>query len=127
MILADTSVWADHLRAGDPTLTALLDADQILMHPFVIGEIALGYLRQRDLFLLGLKRMTHGPHASDDEVLHLINSKGLAATGIGYVDAHLLAAVRLKPGAGLWTRDKRLHAVAERLGLAVTPDRRVMP
>jgi len=125
--LADTSVWADHLRAKDSTLAALLDADQILMHPFVIGEIALGYLKQRDLFLLGLKKMKQAPHASDDEVLHLINRRGLAATGIGYVDAHLLAAVRLRPGAGLWTRDKRLHAVAERLGLGVAPDRRAVP
>ncbi len=85
-------------------LAALLDAEQILIHPFVIGEIALGHLKQRDLFLLGLKKLTHAPHASDDEVLHLINGKGLAATGIGYVDAHLLAAARLAPGVGLWTR-----------------------
>jgi len=112
---------------NDPTLAALLDARQILMHPFVVGEIALGYLKKRDLFLLELQMMTQAPHASDAEVLHLINSRSLVATGIGYVDAHLLAAVRLKPGARLWTRDKRLHAVAERLGFAVTPDRRRSP
>ena len=127
MILADTSVWADHLRAGDRALRTLLDADRILMHPFVIAEIALGYLKQRDLFLLGLKKMPHAPQASDDEVLHLINGRSLAATGIGYVDAHLLAAVRLKAGVGLWTRDKRLHAVAAKLGLALTPDGRATP
>ena len=121
MILADTSVWADHLRAEDAALRALLDAEQILIHPFVIGEIALGYLKQRDLILLGLKKLPHVPRAADPEVLHLINSRSLAGTGIGYVDAHLLAAVRLVAGAGLWTRDKRLHLVAERLGFAVNP------
>jgi len=71
--------------------------------------------------------MKRAPQASDDEVLHLINRRGLAGTGIGYVDAHLLAAVRLRPGVGLWTRDKRLRAVAEHLGLAVAPDRKIAP
>jgi predicted nucleic acid-binding protein len=127
VILADTSIWADHLRADDTMLMALLDAGQILIHPFVIGEIALGHLRQRDLILLGLKKLPYAPRATDDEVLHLINSRGLMATGIGYVDAHLLAAVRLSPGVGLWTRDKRLHAVAERLGFAATPNHGTLP
>lgn len=121
MILADTSVWADHLRAEDLTLASLLDSGKILMHPFVIGEIALGYLKQRDLILTRLKRLPRAVKACDAEVLHLIDNQGLIATGIGYVDAHLLAAVRLSPGAGLWTRDKRLGAVAERLGFAVSP------
>ena len=71
--------------------------------------------------------MTQAPRASDDEVLHLINSRGLVAIGIGYIDAHLLAAVGLMPGSGLWTRDKRLHAAAERLGLAISPDRKATP
>ncbi len=97
------------------------------MHPFVIGEIALGYLKRRDAILLDLKKMTQAPRASDDEVLHLINSRGLVVSGIGYVDAHLLAAVRLLPGTGLWTRDKKLHAAAERLGFAITPDRKTLP
>ena len=127
MILADSSIWADHLRFEDPTLTALLDAGQVLMHPFIIGEVALGYLKQRDMILFGLKKMAQAPCASDDEVLHLINSRGLVASGIGYVDAHLLAAVRLQPGAGLWTRDKKLHAAAERLGFAAIPNRKALP
>jgi predicted nucleic acid-binding protein len=103
----------------------LLDAGQILVHPFVIGEIALGYLRRRDLILSQLKSLPHAPTTTHDEVLHLINSRGLMATGIGYVDAHLLASVRLMPGIGIWTRDKRLHAVAEKLGFAVSPDRNI--
>lgn len=127
MILADTSVWADHLRAEDRTLRALLDAGEILIHPFVIGEIALGYLKQRDMILLGLRKLPHAPCAADPEVLHLINSRGLVATGIGYVDAHLLASVRLTFGVGLWTRDKRLRAAAERLGFAVHPDGQGLP
>ena len=123
MILADTSVWADHIRADDRTMERLLDAGRILVHPFVIGEIALGYLKQRDLIMTRLKRLPHAPTTTHDEVMHLIDSRGLAATGIGYVDAHLLASVRLVPGVGIWTRDKRLHAVAEKLGFAVSPDR----
>jgi predicted nucleic acid-binding protein len=124
VILADSSIWADHFRFEDPTLARLLDAGQVLMHPFVIGEVALGYLKQRDMILSGLRKMTQAPRASDDEVLHLINSRGLVAIGIGYIDAHLLAAVGLMPGSGLWTRDKKLHAAAERLGLAISPDRK---
>ena len=127
MILADTSVWADHLRFEDPVLAALLDSRQVLIHPFVIGEVALGYLKRRDRILAELNKLTRAPHASDDEVLHLINTKSLVASGIGYVDAHLLAAVRLLPGTGFWTRDKRLHTVAERLGFAVSPDRKALP
>jgi len=127
VILADTSVWADHIRADDATLARKLDAGEIYMHPFVIGEVALGHLRQRDLILSRLSRLPHAPIARDTEVLHLINSHGLAGTGIGYVDSHLLASVRLIPGMGLWTRDKRLHAVASNLGFAVVPDGRMSP
>jgi predicted nucleic acid-binding protein len=127
VILADTSVWADHLRFEDPVLAALLDARRILIHPFVIGEVALGHLKRRDVILAELKKLTHVPSASDDEVLHLINTRNLVASGIGYVDAHLLAAVKLLPGAGFWTRDKRLHVIAEELGFAVAPDRKTLP
>lgn len=108
-------------------LARLLDTGEILIHPFVIGEIALGYLKQRDLILSGLKNLPHAPCADGTEVLHLVDSRGLMATGIGYIDAHVLAAVRLMPAAGLWTRNKRFRAVAEWLGFAVTRDRRVSP
>ena len=97
------------------------------MHPFVIGEISLGYLKNRSGILQDLKKMPRAPTAQDEEVWHLIESRGLVAVGIGYVDAHLLASVRIIPGLGLWTRDKRLHAVAERLGFAITPDRKARP
>ena len=127
MILADTSVWADHLRAADATFERLLDANTIYMHPFVLGEIALGYIRQRELILSRLSRLLSAPIVRDSEVLHLINSRDLAGSGVGYIDVHLLASVRLLPGTGLWTRDKRLHAVAETLGFAISPDRGISP
>jgi predicted nucleic acid-binding protein len=117
MILVDTSVWVDHLRAGDEMLASLLEAEKVLVHPFVIGEIALGYLRQRASTLLDLHDLPQSPVASDQEVLHLIEENRLFGFGIGYVDAHLLAAVRLTPGTSLLTRDKRLLAVATQLGL----------
>lgn len=118
MILVDTSVWVDHLRASDTALAALLDVGAVLTHPFVIGELALGTLRQRETILKALSDLPHASVATDAEVLHFIDRHALFGRGIGYVDAHLLAAVRLTPGAELWTNDKRLHSVARQLGLA---------
>ena len=118
MILIDTSVWVDYLRAGDKLLVRLLDAREVLAHPFVISELALGNLRQRQFILQALSDLPQANVASDREVLHLIEHERLFGLGIGYVDAHLLAAVRLTAGARLWTRDKQLHSVASRMGLA---------
>jgi predicted nucleic acid-binding protein len=121
VILVDTSVWVDHLRASHTALAALLDAGMVLAHPFVIGELALGNLRQRDIVLSALSDLSTATVATDTEVLHFIDQHALFGRGIGYVDAHLLAAVQLTPGAGLWTNDRRLHAVAVQLELAMTP------
>jgi len=118
MILVDTSVWIDHLRSGDAMLAALLERGQVLAHPFVIGELGLGSLRQREVVLEALQDLPRATVATDTEVLHFIASHTLFGLGIGYVDAHLLAAVQLTPGASLWTRDKRLHTAAEKLGVA---------
>ena len=123
MILVDTSVWVDHLRAGDKALASLLDSALVLVHPFVIGEMALGHLRQSDLVLGALQDLPQATVATDQEVLAFIRRHALPGLGIGYVDAHLLASTRLTADALLWTRDKRLLAVAERLGLAATPTR----
>jgi predicted nucleic acid-binding protein len=120
VILVDTSVWVDHLRASDKALTALLDTGAVLAHPFVIGELALGNLRQREIVLNALSDLPHAGAATDLEVLHFIGRHTLFERGIGYVDAHLLAAVQLTAGAELWTKDKRLHGVAVELGLAMT-------
>ncbi|MBN9561674.1 MAG: type II toxin-antitoxin system VapC family toxin [Alphaproteobacteria bacterium] len=118
MNLVDTSIWIDHLRAGDDTLTALLDAGRVLTHPFVIGELALGNLRQREVVLEALRNLPRADVATDGEVLHFIDRHALFGHGVGYVDIHLLAAARLTAGGRLWTRDKRLHDLAAKLDLA---------
>ncbi|VVE12478.1 type II toxin-antitoxin system VapC family toxin [Pandoraea cepalis] len=118
MILVDTSVWIDHLRAGDATLVRLLETGRVLAHPYVIGELALGSLKNRDVVVSTLGDLPRVTVATDEEVLRFIGEQTLFGLGIGYVDAHLLAATRLTPGATIWTRDKRLAATAERLSLA---------
>lgn len=118
MILVDTSVWIDHLRHGDAGLTELLNAGQVLAHRFVTGELALGSLQNRDMVLGALQDLPQAGVATDEEVMRFIARHALFGIGIGYIDAHLLAAVRLSPGALLWTRDKRLLAASIRLGLS---------
>lgn len=118
MILVDTSIWIDHLRASDERLVRLLGEGQVLAHPFVIGELALGNLRNRDAVLGALQDLPQAGVATESEVLGFIGAKGLFGLGIGYIDAHLLAAVLLTPGSMLWTRDKRLFAASAQLGIA---------
>ena len=118
MILVDTSIWIDHLRTGDPELTELLRESQVLGHPWVTGELALGHLSRRSEILGLLHNLPQAAVATDDEVLTLIDKRQLFGLGIGYVDAHLLSATALTPAARLWTRDKRLALVAAQHGLA---------
>ena len=118
MILVDTSVWVDHFRRGDPTLEALLDRAGVLMHPFIVGELALGRLDDRELILGLLDNLPQAIVADHREVLDIVDRHRLPGTGIGYVDAHLVAATFLTPDARLWTRDRRLNAVCSRLGIA---------
>ena len=118
MILVDTSIWIDHLRHRDTELTGLLNAGQVLAHRFVIGELALGNLQNRDVVLEALQDLPQAQVATDSEVLRFIAKNVLFGVGIGYVDAHLLAALRLSPGARIWTRDKRLLAASVQLGLS---------
>ena len=117
MILVDSSVWVDHLRQGDRRLVTLLEASQVLTHPFVVGEIALGSLKNRETVLGSLKGLPQAATATDEEVQKFIETNALFGLGIGYIDAHLLAAVRLDAGSHLWTRDKRLGAIANRMGI----------
>lgn len=117
MILADTSVWIDHFRAGEPALVVLLEQNAVLMHPFVLGELACGNLQSRQSTLRLLSNLPAAPKATDNEVLQFITLHRLMGKGIGWVDAHLLAAAVLAADTRLWTRDKHLGQLARRLQL----------
>lgn len=120
MILVDTSVWIDHLRVGKDRLVALLNAGRVLAHPFVIGELACGNLHNRAEVLKLLKHLPQAPVASHEEVLFFIENNELMGRGIGFIDAHLLAATALADTSRIWTRDKRLERVAADLNLVIT-------
>lgn len=115
MILADTSVWVDHLRRSDAALRAALEANEICIHPMVIGELACGNLRNRTI-LVNLQLLPQATIATHDEVLAMIEQHKLMGRGVGFVDVHLLASAKLSK-AMLWTRDKRLAVVANEFGL----------
>jgi predicted nucleic acid-binding protein len=123
MILVDTSVWVDHLRANEPLLASLLTRNRVLGHPFVRGELALGNLRQRETILSALDNLPQTPQVFNDEVNYFIEKNALFGLGIGLVDAHLLASTQLMGNARLWTRDKRLQMAAERLNLAAAVEK----
>lgn len=118
MILVDTSVWVDHLRRGDARLVELLESASVLMHPFIVGEIACGRLADRTTVLELLQDLPSAAVAEYGELLAFVEHHRLWGMGIGYVDVHLLAAVALTKGATLWTRDKRLRVAAQALGCA---------
>ena len=115
-MLVDTSVWVDHLRRSDPILVRLLGQGEVVCHPFIIGELALGSLRRRSEILQLLQSLPHLRLASHDEVLSFVDLHQLTGHGIGWVDAHLLASTAMDQ-AKLWTRDRRLAKIAEALGL----------
>ena len=119
MVLVDTSIWVDHLRSGSTHLAVLLDAGQVAGHSFVIGEIACGNLQHRREILRLLQALPGAPRAEDGEVMHMIEEHKLMGRGIGWVDAHLLAAARLG-GLRIWIADGRLSMVATALVLAYT-------
>ena len=121
LILADTSVWADHFRRGDPLLGEWLAQKRIRMHPLVIGELAMGGLPRREQTLEELRAIHRIGAASDIEVLRLVESGRHYATGLSWVDIHLLAAVLLREDLSLWTRDRRLNEAAMRYDRVVHP------
>jgi predicted nucleic acid-binding protein len=118
MILVDTSVWIDHFRSNDNDLLVLLNNCQVLMHPYLSGELACGNLANRAEVLHLLAALPQISTATDAEVQFFIEQRSLMDKGIGYIDAHLLAAVALDGSAKIWTRDKRLHKVAETLSFS---------
>ncbi|MEL6813950.1 MAG: type II toxin-antitoxin system VapC family toxin [Cyanobacteria bacterium J06598_3] len=121
MILVDTSVWIDHFYAGEPALTKLLKREDVLIHPFIIGELACGNIQNRQEIMSLLKNLPTSSTASDQEALLLIENHALMGRGIGYIDIHLLVSVLLTEGAKLWTRDKRLVAIATQMNFAYQP------
>ena len=119
MILVDTTIWIDHFRQDNAALARLLSDDQVLGHPYVVGELALGNLPRRALLLRELGDLPAAVAATHDEAMALLEGERLYGLGIGYVDLHLLAATKLTRDARLWSRDMTLSAAAERLGLSV--------
>ena len=117
MILVDTSVWIDHLHRTDTRLVALLADAEVCVHPMIVGELALGSLRDRRTVLSLLDELPTLSVASHSEVRHLVEAHALFGRGLSLVDAHLLAALRITAGSGLWTRDRRLHAAATDLAV----------
>ena len=116
-VLVDTSVWINHLQKANSALGALLDEERVLVHPFVIGELACGHLRQRAEIIDLLAALPSTTKASDEEVLFLIEQHRLMGKGVGLIDIHLLAS-SLTDKCHLWTADKPLAAVASQLNLA---------
>jgi predicted nucleic acid-binding protein len=117
MILVDTSVWIDHIDHSEPIMVELLLNDRVRIHPYVIGEISLGSLRDRATVIHALNDLPRVLVATPDEVFYLIEQQRLFSRGIGYVDASLLASAKLQPGVTIWTRDKRLKKIADELAL----------
>ena len=118
MILVDSSVWIDHLHAPVDALVKALETGSVFGHPFVIGELACGQLRRREEILALLGALPSAKIATHEEVLEMIDRRELMGRGLGYVDVHLLASVHLTEDAVLWTRDKMLRHVAEKMGVA---------
>ncbi len=117
MILADTSIWIDHLRSGNKELRMHLDQGQIVIHPFIIAELALGSLKERAKTLTLLDLLPQVRVAQLSELRVMIEARHLYSLGIGLTDAHLIASVSIDPPTLLWTSDQRLRKVAEALGI----------
>lgn len=120
-IIVDTSIWIDHINQGHAELAAQLRRRRVLIHPMVVGEVALGSISNRQAVLEELRAMPQALAASHGEVMAMIEWLKLHETRIGYVDVHLLAAARQAEDGQLWTRDKALHKQAVRLGVAYVP------
>lgn len=117
LVLVDTSVWIDHLHRSDEALVSLLESNLVVGHPLVIGELALGSIRERATVLGLLDSLPQGPTASNDEVLALIEKRKLSGKGLSIVDVHLLASALIAGDVRLFTRDRRLAAAADEAGV----------
>lgn len=117
MFLADTSIWIDHLNGGDAPLEDALNKREVICHPYIVAEIALGSLKNRNGILRSLDELPSAKVATIEEVRALIENHKIFSRGIGLIDCHLIASALLTNGAKIWTRDKRLHAVASELNI----------
>jgi predicted nucleic acid-binding protein len=121
VILIDTSVWADHLRRPEPGVTDLGRAGDIIMHPFIIGELVAGNLPNWDQTLSALRLLPRAQVLDEGGYYAFVRQHGLMGSGLSFVDIHLLASVMQTTGAKIWTRDKRLAAQANKNSLLFTP------
>ena len=117
MILVDTSVWVDHLRSPERALVELLNNDQVATHPFVRLELALGSIANREQVLSELAKLVQPQVARNDDLFLLVESLKLERRGIGVTDLHLIASALLDRSISIWTRDRRLGEIADKLGL----------
>ncbi len=117
--LVDTSVWIDHLRNGNKRLAALLDDGGACCHPFVIGELACGSLKNREEVLRLLRALPEAPFAEHEEVLTFVSERRLAGRGLGWIDMHLLASALLGH-CSVWTLDQALGSAAAELKLVLS-------
>ena len=117
-MIVDTSVWVEHFRIGEPALAARLEMGVVLVHPFVIGELACGNLRNRQAIISSLNGLPAPIIADHEEVVGLVDDEGLYGRGIGWIDVHLLASARLSQSP-LWTLDRRLNEAAISLGVGL--------
>jgi predicted nucleic acid-binding protein len=117
MVLVDASIWIDHLRLKDEQLITLLELGQVFIHPMIIGELACGYLQNRQQLLSLWNNLPCVTEASHNEALHCLEKNKLMGKGIGYIDLHLLASTLLTSNTSVWTRDRRLDDLAERLNI----------
>ena len=118
MVLVDSSVWIEHFKNAEIRLLDLLHNNQVLVHEMVIGELMLGTIKQRNLVIALLNDMTSAHVARHQELMHFVSQNNLYEQGIGWVDCHLLASCKITPEATLWTMDKRLAAMAQKLHIA---------
>ncbi len=116
MVLVDTSIWVSHLRKGNAKLGKLLNHGMVVCHPFIIGELACGNIKNRGEILSLLQALPMAIQAEHEEVMKLIEDQALMGKGLGYGDVHLLASALLS-GVPIWTYDKKLLGVSKILGL----------
>jgi len=120
MLIVDTSVWVSYLKDGDKKLEELLESGLVMCHPFIIGELACGNMKNREEILSLLQALPMAIEADHEEVMEYVVQNKLMGKGLGYIDMHLLASAMLT-GVPLWTLDKRLNRVALSLGIGYKP------